>query len=118
MALSTNLSQAYILKKTRNERSQVVALSDANQREIDAIEAERVQLENRYARIKKDLNDAIVAREVELDRTRFVNSRVNSGAVTCSRLSYRHAFRYTGNRSTSSKRLKGNGQSRRKRLAN
>eukprot|EP00035_Acanthoeca_spectabilis_P035961 m.37098 g.37098 ORF g.37098 m.37098 type:complete len:282 (-) comp7647_c0_seq2:1813-2658(-) len=62
--------EAYILKKTRNERSQVVALSDANQREIDAIEAERVQFENRYARIKKDLNDAIVAREVELDRTR------------------------------------------------
>eukprot|EP00037_Helgoeca_nana_P019540 m.191089 g.191089 ORF g.191089 m.191089 type:complete len:281 (+) comp24908_c3_seq1:82-924(+) len=62
--------EAYILKKTRSERSQVVALSDVNQRDIDAVEAERVQLENHYDRIKKDLNDAVVARESELERTR------------------------------------------------
>lgn len=74
-ALTRDLTaQAYILKKTRSERSQVVALSDVNQRDIDAVEAERVQLENHYDRIKKDLKDAVVARESELERTRYATA--------------------------------------------
>jgi chromosome segregation ATPase len=61
--------EAYIQKKTAKEKKMIEQLSDQNQRELDALETERTHLDLDSQRVKKELNDAIIVRDGELETT-------------------------------------------------
>lgn len=65
-----NEYEAYIAKKAAQEKSHITALMDKNQQDIDAVDIEMKQIEHEFKSIKRGLNDKILAREAEIEKTR------------------------------------------------
>lgn len=61
--------QRYMAKKTMREQMRVLELDKKNQMQVDKIEAERARKQQDFDRMAKNLREAIVEREGELERT-------------------------------------------------
>jgi len=61
--------ESYMAKKTLREQMRVLELDKKNQMQVDKIEAERARKQQDFDRMEKNLREAIVEREGELERT-------------------------------------------------
>ena len=62
--------EAYMTKKTVREQTKILTLTDKNNAEIDAHEADATRKAAQHERMTKELKDTILERESELEQTR------------------------------------------------